>query len=84
MKLVKIIVVAAIATNLAVQVAHAGSLLTGTSGSTGSSLLGNSNTTGSSLLNSYEETYTNTNNIYDSSGYQMDCRTDLYGNTICE
>jgi len=55
------------------RVAQAGSLMTGTSGSTGSS-----------LLNSYEETDTNTNNIYDSSGYQMNCRTDLYGNTICE
>ena len=47
--------------------------------------VGNSNnTTGTSLLRSYEETDTNTNNIYDSSGYQMSCYTDSYGNTICE
>mgnify|MGYP000047046196 CR=1 FL=1 len=72
MKLIKIIAVAAIATTITVQAVQAGSLL------------GNSDTTGSSLLRSYEETNTNTNNIYDSSGYQMSCYTDSYGNTICE
>ena len=83
MKLIKIIAVAAIATTITVQAVQAGSLLTGTS-SSNRSLFGNSNTTGSSLLRSYEETDTNTNNIYDSSGYQMSCYTDSYGNTICE
>ena len=83
MKLIKIIAVAAIATTITVQAVQAGSLLTGTS-SSNRSLLGNSDTTGSSLLRSYEEIDTNTNNIYDSSGDQMNCWTDSYGNTICE
>ena len=78
MKLVKIIAVTAIATILTVQAAQAGSLLTGTSGSSGS-LLGNSDSTGSSLFKTYED-----KDIYDSSGNQMSCYTDSWGNTICE
>ena len=91
MKLVKIIAVATIAITLTVQAAQAGSLLTGSSsGSTGSSLLtgtsgssgsllGNIDSTSSSLLRTYED-----KDIYDSSGNQMSCYTDSYGNTICE
>ena len=79
MKLVKIIAVTAIATTLTVQAAQAGSsLLTGTSGSSGS-LLGNSDSTGSSLFRTYED-----KDIYDSSGSQMTCWIDSWGNTICE
>ena len=69
---------------LTMQVAQAGSLLTGNSGSSGSLLTGNSNnTTGTSLLRSYEQQDTNTNNIYNSSGTLMSCYTDSYGNTVC-
>ena len=49
----------AIATILTVQVAQAGSLLTGTSGSSGSLLNSSGNTTGGSLMNgSYAVKYT--------------------------
>jgi len=86
MKILKIIIISLITANLTFQIAQAGSLLTGTSGSTGSSLLtGNSGgSTGSSLLNSYENTDTSTDNIYDTSGSQMNCYTDSYGNTVCQ
>ena len=66
MKLIKIIMLTAIAIILTIQVAQAGSLLTGTSGSSGS------------LMN---ESYSG--EVYDSSGNQMSCYTDSYGNTVC-
>ena len=78
MKLVKIIMLTAIAAILTIQVAQAGSLLTGTSGSSGSLLNSGGNTTGGSLMN---ESYDG--EVYDSSGSQMSCYTDSYGNTVC-
>ena len=78
MKLIKIIMLTTIATILTIQVAQAGSLLTGTSGSSGSLLNSGGNTTGGSLMN---ESYSG--EVYDSSGNQMSCYTDSYGNTVC-
>ncbi len=67
-----------IAATFTIQVAQAGSLLTGTSGSSGSLLNSSGDTTSGSLMNqSYE------GEVYDSSGNQMSCYTDSYGNTIC-
>ena len=43
------------------------------------SLLGNNDSTGSSLFRTYED-----KDIYDSSGSQMTCWIDSWGNTICE
>ena len=79
MKLIKIITLTTIATILTIQVAQAGSLLTGTSGSSGSLLNSGGNTTGGSLMN---ESYGG--EVYDSSGNQMSCYVDSWGNTICE
>ena len=70
--------VAAITTILTMQVAQAGSLLTGTSGSSGSLLNNSGSTAGDSLMKTYES-----NDVYDSSGNQMSCYTDSYGNTVC-
>ena len=69
MRIIKIIMTAAIFATLTFQATQAGSsLLTGNSGSSGSLLSngsGNSNT-GTSLLRSYETEDTNTNNIYNT------------------